>query len=99
MVTMFLSLKGVFYMTDKLLRRKAAKIGYKISKGFCRYHDGTIWRDAWGEKRTGYTIYEIDDYGNHNFIDGYDLGTYNLLTDCQVESFLRNKYQQLGLEF
>ena len=86
-------------MTERTLRKKANKIGYYLSKGYWRYHDGKIWRDAFGEKRTGYTIYEFDNYGNQNFVDGYDQGTYNLLTLYQVESFLSNKYQQLGLEF
>ena len=80
-------------MSERTLRRKAYRIGYRVEKGVVR-HSGNICRDCFGERFSGYMIRDIA-------ADSIEAGCYNgytyQLSLNDVELFLRDRYNALGL--
>lgn len=80
--------------SERTLRRKAEKIGYSIEKGLLRM---TVSNAVWYPRETGYSV--ID-----NELGCYVWGSYNevfvhIWKLQDVEEFLRDRYNELGLVF
>lgn len=81
------------------LRKKAAKVGYGINKGFQHWlSEGyPIFRDCYGDRSIGYNV--ID------WSTGFNVwGSYNNMMDHlwnldDVEEFIKGEYERLGLSF
>ena len=84
-------------LSEKTLRRRAAKTGYEISKGFQHYHNGGIVTNYLGEKFTGYNV--IDTRQNSLVWPCYNQICDHLFTLEDVESLLKEIYQGAELNW
>ena len=83
--------------TYKTLKRKAQKVGYVIKKGYMRTK---AVPSVIAEATPGYTVYGIVDNRKDLYMVYGDSELYfNLLSLEEVEDFLKEAYQLLGLEF
>ena len=74
--------------SEKKLRKEAKEKGYRIEKGFQRYHSmkgAPIIRNVYGERLTGYNVY---DDSNILVWDCYDSNTDHRWTLQDVAEFL-----------
>ena len=79
---------------ESTLRRKAYKIGYQVVKGF-QHYGPYVYHNSYGERYTGYMVRDL----SNGF---YEWGSYNSNLDfCwdieDVEEFLKDRYEELGL--
>ena len=83
-------------LSEKTLRRRAAKVGCQIKKGFKHYHNGAIYIGSGGEREVGYLV--IDEYGNcvWGSFDQWIDHTWQLE---EVEEFLKGVYKSNGLKW
>ena len=85
--------------SERTLRRKAAKIGYGINKGYQHWLDKgyPIFCDCNGEKSIGY---QVIDYSTGFAVWGsYDRMLDHLWSLGDVEQFLKEQYEKHGLDF
>lgn len=83
-------------MKEKSIYKKAAEVGYKVSKGFVHYlYNGSVMSDALGNRKTGYDVTDMT--------TGFSVwGSYNETFDHlwslkDVENFIRSVYETNGL--
>lgn len=79
------------------IRKKAYKIGYRVNKGFRRYHNGGLWRDWNGVPRTGYNVVDLSQ--NILVWDCYDSNYDHLWTLEDVEEFIKGEYEKAEIEY
>ncbi len=84
-------------MSDSTLRRKANRIGYVLKKGYVRTKSIP---SIIHEKVSGYTIYgTVDNRKDLFFVYGDSELYFNLLSEDDVERFLREEYEARNLVF
>ena len=82
-------------LSERTLRNRAHEIGYHISKGFTHCF-GEVMYDDHGARITGYMV--MDTHMGF-YVRGYD-SIYDHTWNLQdVEDFLREEYESLGLEW
>lgn len=80
--------------SENTLRRRAHKIGYQVQKGFMHFGP-YVFHNSYGTRYSGYMVKDlqagINVYGSYN-------STFDFLWDIEdVESFLKEQYEALGL--
>lgn len=80
-------------MTERTLRRKAAKIGWRVTKGF-QHCGGGVFHDQNGDCFTGYMVL---DESTSLVLYGTSAAFDNCLTLSDVEDTLKEMYQNLNL--
>lgn len=76
------------------LRRRAHKIGYHVQKGFRHFHQ-YVYHDEYGDRFPGYMVMDLQT-GFYEW-GGYD-SNFSFLWDIEdVEDFLKEQYEALGL--
>lgn len=82
-------------MSEITLRRRADRIGYRVTKGF-QHCGGGVFHDQNGDRMTGYMILDL----RSNFVIA---GTNEAFDYClsldEVEDILKDRYQQLGISW
>lgn len=79
------------------IRRKAYKVGYRVSKGFQRYYSGGICRDCNGVPYTGYNV---EDLSTGILVwDCYNPNYDHLWTLEDVEEFIKGEYEKAGIDY
>lgn len=82
--------------TESTLRRRAIAINYKVSKGFMHFGD-YVHHYPDGSRCTGYMVMDLT---TGFYVYGcYDSNLDNLWQLVDVEEFLKEKYQELGLKW
>lgn len=82
---------------EKKARRKGLEAGYKVSKGFQRYHGGGICKNCNGKPYTGYNV---EDLSTGILVwDCYNSNYDHLWTIDDVENFLKTVYKEHGLKY
>lgn len=81
-------------LTESTLRKRAHKIGYHVTKGFTHFGQHVFY-NRYGERSSGYMVLDV----RSNI---YVWGCYNDIFDylwelVDVESFLKEQYEALGL--
>ena len=82
-------------MSEIVLRRKANRIGYRITKGF-QHCGGGVSLDQNGDRMPGYMI--LDQYSNFVIAGTNDAFDYCLSFD-EVKDILKDMYQRLGISW
>ena len=82
-------------MKEITLRRRADKIGYRVTKGFQHCGD-VVFHDQNGDRMTGYMI--LGQYSNFVIAGTNDAFDYCLSFD-EVEDILKDMYQRLGISW
>ena len=80
-------------LSEKTLRRRAYNIGCSIRKGYTRC-GGNISLDCEGKKSTGYMI---TDLATNGILAGFNSAYYYIWDLAEVENYLRENYEALGL--
>lgn len=83
-------------MINKSIYKKAAEVGYKVSKGFRHYlYNGSVVSDESGNRKTGYEVTDMSTglcvWGSYN--ETFD----HLWSLKDVENFIRSVYESNGL--
>ena len=86
--------------TERNLRRKAHKIGYTLSKGFQKYiaQDWSFLRDENGDKLVGFSIFNPEGISVNAPYESVTCHDHEMSID-EVESYLKNHYEQQGLKW
>lgn len=79
---------------ESTLRRRAYKIGYQVKKGF-QHLGRNVYHDQYGDRYSGYMVRDLHT-GFYEW-DGYNSNFDFLWTLEDVENFLREQYEALGL--
>lgn len=77
--------------SEKTLRRKAEKLGYRIKKGFKIFGNGSI-----ANRTPGYSVIDTE---YNCYVGGYNCVFYNIWSLEDVEKFLKDEYLANGLVF
>ena len=85
------------FYTEDTLRNKANRIGFQIEKGFQHDEDGDPIKTATG-RITGYQVKNLED-GSYVWGSRIEGGADHLWTLDDVENFLRDEYNNRGLQF
>ena len=80
-------------MSEITLRRRADKIGYRVTKGFQHCGRG-VFHDQNGDRTTGYMIVDM----RTNLVIAGTNATFDYSLD-DVEDILKDRYQQFGLSW
>ena len=80
--------------SESTLRRRAYKIGYQVQKGF-QHYGKFVYHDQYGDRFSGYMVKDLQT-GLYEW-DGFDSNFDFLWTIEDVEDFLRERYEALGL--
>ncbi len=81
-------------MSERTLRRRAKAINYSIHKGL-QHWGNSVLRDREGKGRIGYMVMNLE---TGFYVWGcYDSNLDFLWTLADVENFLKEKYQELGI--
>ncbi len=80
--------------SESTLRKRAYKIGYQVQKGFMHFGK-SVFYDQNGERSSGYMVKELQ-YGFYVW-GGYDSNFDFLWSIEDVEDFLKEQYESLGL--
>ena len=82
-------------MKEITLRRRADKIGYRVTKGFQHCGRG-VFHDQNGDRFTGYMIL---DQSTNFVIEGTNEAFDYCLSFDEVEDILKDMYQRLGISW
>ena len=77
--------------SEKTLRRKARKLGYRVKKGFMIFGNGSI-----ASRTPGYSVIDLE---YNCYVGGNSNIFYNIWTLEDVEDFLKSEYIANGLVF
>ncbi len=80
--------------SERTLRKKADKIGYRVLKGF-QHFGRDVYHTESGQRFTGYMVQDLYK-GNYEW-GSYDRNFDFLWTIEDVEEFLKERYEALGL--
>lgn len=82
--------------TENTLRNRAHKIGYHVKKGF-QHFGNQVFYNSYGERSTGYMVMDLSN--GYYIWDGYNENFDFRWSLEDVEDFLKEQYEMLGLEW